>query len=58
MKTFTITESELKKIFDTVHACRIFTSPLEQLKNWNEYKQDAANRLGETQEILEKIIRE
>jgi len=33
-------------IIDMIDACSIFITPLEHRKGWNEYKQDAADRLA------------
>lgn len=55
MKTYIITEEELNSIVDMISACGIFKTPLEKRKHWNEFKDDAAKRLNEGAEIIEKI---
>ncbi len=31
---------------EALEACRVFVTPLERHKGWNEYKQDAADRIA------------
>lgn len=38
-------ERELAAAHEALEACRVFVTPLERLKGWNEFKEDAARRL-------------
>ena len=40
--------AEADALRETVEACRVFVTPLERRKNWNEYKEDAAQRIRAT----------
>ena len=35
---------------ETIRACSVFTTPLERLKGWNEFKEDAARRMNAAME--------
>lgn len=50
--TKTLTEEQIAEIIDMIGACGIFTTPIEMWKNWNEYKQDAFDRLKKCKEML------
>lgn len=39
-------ETRLTEMQAALEACRVFVTPLERLKNWNEFKEDAAKRLA------------
>lgn len=51
-----ITKEQLSQLIDTINACGVFTTPLEHRKNWNEYKQDAADRLNCCKVMLESML--
>lgn len=35
---------ENAKLIEALEACSVFCTPLERLKNWNEYKEDASRK--------------
>jgi hypothetical protein len=50
-----LSKEEVNTILEALEASKVFDTPLERLKNWSEYKQDAANRLKESKAILTNL---
>ena len=48
-----LTNEQVQSIKDMIDACGVFTAPNERLKHWDEYKQDAADRLRDIKIMLE-----
>lgn len=43
------------KLIEALEACRVFTTPLERLKGWNQFKEDAARRVRRALDTLAPI---
>ncbi len=47
---------DLQAILEALESAAVFTSPLERLRGWSEYKEDAARRIAEAKETLRKEL--
>lgn len=52
MPSVTLTHCQVQELKDMLDACAIFTTPLAKRHNWDEFKQDAADRLSHARTML------